>query len=102
MLGDVGVELRACEGAGEVAAVGAEVEDIRELPLDVLFYLCQCLLRGLGKDCFDVSYQHPLRKSMCDLVLEIVHLTTFVDISGGAVFLYVLGFPVEDLERRCA
>lgn len=31
-----GVEVRGCEGTGDVAAVGAKVEDVRNLALDVL------------------------------------------------------------------
>jgi hypothetical protein len=69
--------LRVGQGAGNVAAVGAEVKDMWKLSIDV---------------------EQAIREPVCYLVSEVVDFTTFLNIRSRSLFLQELDLLVEDLQ----
>ena len=92
--GWVGVWVREGEDPCDVAGVGAQVEDVRELALDVLGKM---LVVG-QRSGIEVTNEEALAEPGGDFVFEIVDLPAVLGVCSGAFFLQVFGVAVEDLE----
>ena len=69
------------EYAGYVAGIGAKVEHLGKVSLDV---------------------EEPLAEARCDLIAEVVYLSACLGVRGGAFFLLVFGVAIEYLQSRRA
>ena len=98
-----GVWVRAQQGAGDVAGVGAEVEDEGERAFDVLGGDGVSGLKNKVEAGWEVkAYQKTFAHAHGDFILEVIGLSTFFGIGCRSLLLQPFCAAVEDFKVETA